>query len=57
MLLVYINLLFFSNGAVCGAMLGCKVGFSKLPEDLLQFVHRQWLDEKVEQFMELIGLK
>ncbi|XP_011410575.2 PREDICTED: uncharacterized protein LOC105316948 [Amphimedon queenslandica] len=46
-----------TNGAVCGAMLGCKVGFSKLPQDLLEFVHRQWLDEKVDKFMELIGLK
>jgi ADP-ribosylglycohydrolase len=46
-----------SNGAVCGAMLGCKVGYSGLPQDLLQFVHRQWLDNKVDKFLEAIGLK
>lgn len=46
-----------SNGAVCGAMLGCKVGFSNLPVDLLQFVNRQWLDNHVDKFLETIGLK
>lgn len=49
--------LYYSNGAVCGALLGCKVGFSALPDDLLQFKHRQWLDDQVDQFLTVIGLK
>ena len=47
----------FSNGAVCGALVGCVVGFKSLPEDLLQFPHRDWLDKQVDNFLETIGLK
>ena len=46
-----------TNGAVFGALLGCKIGFSALPEDLMRFPHRQWLDEKVDMFLKTIGLK
>ena len=49
--------LYYSNGAVCGALLGCKVGFSALPDDLLQLKHRQWLDDQVDQFLTVVGLK
>lgn len=42
---------------MCGALLGCKVGFSGLPDDLLQFKHRQWLDNQVDQFLAVLGLK
>lgn len=45
-----------TNGAVCGALLGCVVGFSALPEDLLAFPHREWLDAQVEKFLQVIGL-
>ena len=31
-----------SNGAVLGALMGCKFGFKALPQDLLQFKHRQY---------------
>ena len=45
-----------SNGAVAGALMGCKFGFKNLPEDLLNFPHRKWLDRKVQQFLKTIGL-
>ena len=45
-----------TNGAVCGALLGCAVGFSALPEDLLAFPDREWLDAQVERFLQVIGL-
>ena len=46
-----------SNGAVCGALVGCALGFKALPEDLLLFPHRSWLDEQVDKFLTTIGLK
>ena len=46
-----------TNGAVCGAVIGCKIGYSNLPHDWLQKMpHIKWLDEKVEQFLNCIGL-
>ena len=45
-----------SNGAVCGALMGCKFGFKGLPQDLLQFKHRQWLDDKVQSFLKMMDL-
>lgn len=45
-----------TNGAVAGALMGCKFGFKKLPEDLLNFPHRKWLDKKIEKFLVTIGL-
>ena len=45
-----------TNGAVCGALLGCVTGFRALPEDLLAFPHREWLDSQVERFLQVIGL-
>ncbi|CAI8047878.1 Uncharacterized protein MJ1187 [Geodia barretti] len=46
-----------SNGAVCGALMGCKFGYSGLPEGLLAFQHRAWLDTQVDNFLTTIGLK
>ena len=46
----------YSNAAVCGALMGCRFGFKALPEDLLNFPHREWLDKKVELFLKTIGL-
>ena len=45
-----------SSGAVCGALMGCKFGFKAHPQDLLQFKHRQWLDDRVDSLLRLIGL-
>lgn len=45
-----------SNASVCGALMGCKLGFKALPEDLLQFEHREWLDKKVDTFLRTTGL-
>jgi ADP-ribosylglycohydrolase len=45
-----------TNAAVCGALMGCKFGFSGLPKSLLCFPHRDWLDKQVEQFLANIGL-
>lgn len=46
-----------SNAAVCGALMGCKFGFGGLPQDLLHFPHREWLDQQVAQFLKTIGLE
>jgi len=48
---------FHSNGSVCGALMGCKFGFKALPQDLLQFPYRQWLDAQVNTFLRTIGLQ
>ena len=48
--------IYYSNGAVCGALAGCVVGFKALPEDLLQFPHRDWLDQQVDTFLTTVGL-
>ena len=46
-----------TNGAVCGAVIGCKIGYSNLPHDWLQKMpHIKWLDAKVEHFLNCIGL-
>jgi hypothetical protein len=37
-------------------MMGCKLGFKALPEDLLKFPNREWLDKKVEAFLKTVGL-
>lgn len=46
-----------TNGAVAGALLGCKLGASKLPESWLNnLLNKAWLDEKIERFLALLGL-
>jgi len=46
-----------TNGAVAGALLGCKLGYDQLPEDWVNgLVNKQWLDQKVENFFKLLGL-
>jgi len=47
-----------TNGAVCGAVLGCKIGYSKLPIDWLKALpHKKWLDQKIVSFLNLMGLR
>lgn len=46
-----------TNGAVCGAVLGAKLGYSNLPQDWLQKMpHIKWLDARVEKFLACVGL-
>eukprot|EP00026_Physarum_polycephalum_P002884 Phypoly_transcript_02893.p1 GENE.Phypoly_transcript_02893~~Phypoly_transcript_02893.p1 ORF type:complete len:395 (+),score=66.58 Phypoly_transcript_02893:1362-2546(+) len=46
-----------TNAAVAGALLGCKIGYSKLPQDWLSGLkEKEWLDEKVDRFLALLGL-
>ena len=36
-----------TNGAVAGALLGCKLGFSGLPKSWLKMCHAKWLEDNV----------
>ncbi|KAI6657941.1 ADPribosylglycohydrolase superfamily protein [Oopsacas minuta] len=46
-----------TNGAVCGAVIGCKIGYDNLPHDWIQKMpHIKWLDDKVDMFLNCIGL-
>jgi ADP-ribosylglycohydrolase len=41
-----------TNGAVCGAALGARMGYNNLPQDwLASMPNKSWLDEKVEAFI------
>lgn len=47
----------FSNCAVCGALLGCKIGYKALPIERLQKMpHIRWLDNYVSRFLDMIDL-
>jgi len=46
-----------TNGAVCGALVGTKLGYDKLPQDWLQALpNKKWLDLKVAKFLQLCKL-
>jgi ADP-ribosylglycohydrolase len=46
-----------TNAAVAGAMLGCKLGYTKLPKRWLDnLLHKDWLYEKMEVFLGMLGL-
>eukprot|EP01117_Protostelium_nocturnum_P013924 TRINITY_DN5243_c0_g1_i1.p1 TRINITY_DN5243_c0_g1~~TRINITY_DN5243_c0_g1_i1.p1 ORF type:complete len:372 (+),score=93.46 TRINITY_DN5243_c0_g1_i1:113-1228(+) len=46
-----------TNGAVCGALLGAKIGYSNLPKDwLMGLRHKKWLDAKVKSYLEVSGV-
>ena len=39
-----------TNGAVAGALLGCKLGASQLPESWLNgLAHKDWLDRHIDR--------
>jgi len=47
-----------TNGACAGAMLGCKLGYSKLPLDWLNALkEKAWLDRKVDKLLQYLGLQ
>ncbi|KAK3739518.1 hypothetical protein QZH41_016189, partial [Actinostola sp. cb2023] len=40
-----------TNGAVAGALLGCKLGVEKLPDSWLTgLLHKEWLDEQIDRY-------
>ncbi|XP_046563707.1 uncharacterized protein YegU-like [Haliotis rubra] len=44
-----------TNGAVAGALLGCKLGMSALPVSWVsKLKHKDWLDEKIETFLKIL---
>jgi O-acetyl-ADP-ribose deacetylase (regulator of RNase III) len=46
-----------TNAAIAGAVLGCKLGFSAIPPELVDgLVHKDWLEERVGQLLRLMGL-
>lgn len=46
-----------TNGAPSGALLGCKLGFSGLPQAWLDgLVHGAWLMEQAERLCRLVGV-
>ena len=47
-----------TNCAVAGALLGCKVGFDKLPQSWVTgLYHRKWLDNEIKSYFALLGLR
>jgi len=41
-----------TNGAVCGAVLGARLGYSRLPMDWANALpYRAWLDNKILRFL------
>ncbi|XP_074660098.1 ADP-ribosyl-[dinitrogen reductase] glycohydrolase-like [Tubulanus polymorphus] len=47
-----------TNGAVAGALLGCKLGLKAFPKSWLnQLLHKTWLDGILERFIELTETK
>jgi len=46
-----------TNAAVCGAVLGCKIGYKKLPNEWIQgLIHKEWLSEKIQKLLNLLDL-
>ncbi|XP_077984457.1 ADP-ribosylarginine hydrolase Tri1-like [Glandiceps talaboti] len=46
-----------TNGAVAGALLGCKLGYDKIPPSWRdELLHKKWLDEKVERYLAMMKL-
>ncbi|CAG9329372.1 unnamed protein product [Blepharisma stoltei] len=46
-----------TNAAAGGALLGCKIGFSGLPQNLVQeLLHKDWLEDKITQLINALGI-
>jgi len=46
-----------TNAAVAGALLGCKIGYSQLPQDWIKSLkEKEWLDNKVNNLLSMLGL-
>ena len=48
-----------SHGCVAGALLGCKVGYSRLPQDWVQGLRKTettWLNGKINCLLDMMGL-
>ncbi|XP_034039930.1 ADP-ribosylarginine hydrolase Tri1-like [Thalassophryne amazonica] len=44
-----------SNGAVAGALLGCKLGFQQLPKSWVSNLkHREWLEQQIQGYLSAI---
>ena len=47
-----------TNAAAAGSILGCKVGFRNLPQDLIsQLIHKPWLDEQINKLLSIMNLQ
>jgi ADP-ribosylglycohydrolase len=47
-----------TNGIVAGSLLGCKLGYSKLPKEWLDdLLEKEWLECKVSKLLVMMGLK
>ena len=47
-----------TNAAAAGAILGCKLGCSNLPQNLIaQLTHKAWLDEQIVRLLVMMGLQ
>lgn len=45
-----------TNGAVVGALLACKLRHTdKLPQSWTKFKHKEWLDQKIASYLDLLG--
>jgi ADP-ribosylglycohydrolase len=46
-----------TNGAVAGAMMGCKLGYKGLPREWVEgLTHFEWLKGKADLLVRLMGL-
>ncbi|KAJ5072421.1 ADP-ribosylglycohydrolase [Anaeramoeba ignava] len=45
-----------TNGAVVGALLGCRIGYSKIPEQWKRMPHLNWVNYKIDQLFKLMKI-
>jgi hypothetical protein len=46
-----------TNGAVAGAMLGARIGYSKLPKDWMDLMpYKPWLEKRLNRLLQYMGL-
>ena len=49
-----------TNGAVAGALLGCKLGYTHLTEHvphwLFKMCHKDWFDKKVRRYLNMYNV-